>query len=295
MGLARQLNDIATGLDSVREFPEYRDTPVILGESDPEGCAACPASTHPENAYRDGPVYAAYVVAALARTQEIAERAKAVIEGSVTWAFEFEDTPFFAGYRELATNGVAKPVLNAFRMLAMLSGRALPAESSGALPLQAILADGVRDRPDIGAVAARDGDDIRVLVWNYHDEIGTPSGSRGIHDQGLVRSWSYLSSLARRPGPLQCSPDMADSGFAAAAVAGRIPGAARTRCARNDRRSQLVTADGAVRLDFVLPRHALSLITLHASSVTQPQPHEAAQACATGGIPSNDAWGRILV
>ena len=33
MGLARQLNDIATGLDIVREFPEYRATPVILGES----------------------------------------------------------------------------------------------------------------------------------------------------------------------------------------------------------------------------------------------------------------------
>ena len=37
-------------------------------------------------------------------------RRRITIEGAVTWAFEFEGEPYFAGYRELATNGIAKPV-----------------------------------------------------------------------------------------------------------------------------------------------------------------------------------------
>ena len=34
----------------------------------------------------------------------------------LTWAFEFEDQPYFDGFRTLATNGIDKPVLNVFRM-----------------------------------------------------------------------------------------------------------------------------------------------------------------------------------
>ena len=149
MGIARQLGSIAAGLDIVRSFPEFAGLPVILGESDPEGCAACPTATHPENAYRDGPLYGASVVEATMRTLQIAERAGVAIEGAVTWAFEFEGAPLFAGYRELATNGFDKPVLNALRMMAMLTGRRLAAQSSGALPLGAILADGVTGAPDV--------------------------------------------------------------------------------------------------------------------------------------------------
>ena len=89
MGLARQLGAIETGLAIVREFPELEGVPVILGESDPEGCAACPAATHPANAYREGPLYGVSVVEATARTMELAERADMTIEGAVTWAFTF--------------------------------------------------------------------------------------------------------------------------------------------------------------------------------------------------------------
>src|SRR5579871_6001825 len=89
MGLATQLANIAAGLAIVREFPEFAGVPVILGESDPEGCAACSVATHPENAYRDGPLYSASVVAATARTDELAARTGIAIEGAVTWAFEF--------------------------------------------------------------------------------------------------------------------------------------------------------------------------------------------------------------
>ena len=45
MGIARQLESIEQGFKIVMSFPEWRHTPIVLGESDPEGCAACSAKT----------------------------------------------------------------------------------------------------------------------------------------------------------------------------------------------------------------------------------------------------------
>ena len=90
--------------------------------------------------------------------------------GAVTWAFEFEDQPPFAGFRELATNGIDKPVLNAFRMFGMLDGERVQATSSGALDTAGVVKDGVRGQPDIGVIATRTGRQVDVLVWNYHDD-----------------------------------------------------------------------------------------------------------------------------
>ena len=46
------------------------------------------------------------------------------LEGALTWAFEFENQPPFAGFRQLASNGIDLPVLNVFRMFGKMSGRA---------------------------------------------------------------------------------------------------------------------------------------------------------------------------
>ncbi len=56
MGIARQLAAIEQGFQIVASFPEWRRTPIILGESDPEGCAACSARSNPQNSYRNGPL-----------------------------------------------------------------------------------------------------------------------------------------------------------------------------------------------------------------------------------------------
>ena len=161
MGLARQLGDIATGLDIVREFPEFAGVPVILGESDPEGCAACSAAPTRRMPIATGRSTALPSWRRRRAPRSSPARAGVTIEGAVTWAFEFEGEPFFAGYRELATNGIAKPVLNAFRMLGMLSGERLVAASSGAPAARSgVLADGVSGPPDVGVIATRDGDAI---------------------------------------------------------------------------------------------------------------------------------------
>ena len=138
-------------------FPQFRELPIVLSESDPEGCAACPASTYPQNAYRNGTLYPCYTAAAMANIFRLADRHKANIEGMLTWAFEFEDQPWFAGFRSLATNGVAKPVLNVFRMAGLMRGDRLKTESTGAAGLDAILKAGVRSRPDVDAMATLAG------------------------------------------------------------------------------------------------------------------------------------------
>jgi len=170
MGIANQLRAISNGFQIVASFPELRDTPIIIGESDPEGCAACSVKTNPENAYRNGTMYSSYTAAQLARTYELADLLKVKLLGSVTWAFEFEGQPYFAGFRDLATNGIDKPVLNVFRMLGRMRGNRVAVHSDSAVPLESIRDAGVRDRPDVNALASRDGRNVAVLVWNYHDD-----------------------------------------------------------------------------------------------------------------------------
>ena len=170
MSVSNQLRAIDNGFRIVASFPELRDTPIIIGESDPEGCAACGVSTNPENAYRNGTMYSSYTAEQLARTYELADLHKVNLLGSVTWAFEFEDQPYFAGFRDLATNGIDKPVLNVFRMLGRMLGDRVTVESSAALPLELVRDTGVRERPDVNALATRSERTVSILLWNYHDD-----------------------------------------------------------------------------------------------------------------------------
>jgi xylan 1,4-beta-xylosidase len=170
MGIGRQLEVIDTAFGIIASYPELRDRPVIIGESDPEGCAACSARVYPQNAYRNGTVYSSYTAASFARKYELADRHKINLAGAVTWAFEFEDQPWFHGFRDLATNGIEKPVLNVFRMYGLMGGERVAAESSHAYGVDEMRQKGVRARPDVGALAARTKDKLTVMVWHYHDD-----------------------------------------------------------------------------------------------------------------------------
>jgi xylan 1,4-beta-xylosidase len=170
MGLHKQLRDIETNLAIINEFPELRHLPVVIGESDPEGCAACSARVHPQNGYRNGPLYGVYVVESMIRTYELARRASIHIEGAVTWAFLFDDQPYFDGFRDLATNGVDKAVLNGFRMLGKLGGEWLESESDYRRDIEDIMNHGVRGKPDVNVVATRDDKGVSILLWHYHDD-----------------------------------------------------------------------------------------------------------------------------
>jgi len=175
MGIAQHLRTIDDGFGIVASFPELAGVPVIIGESDPEGCAACQG---PALGYRNGSMYSSYTAASFARKLDLAERHGVRLEGALTWAFEFENQRWFAGFRALASNGVALPVLNVFRMLAQLRGVRLPVQSSGAVPLERMLSAGVREAPDVHALASGGPDGIQILVWHYHDaDVAGPAAN----------------------------------------------------------------------------------------------------------------------
>jgi len=170
MSLKNQMNDIARNFKVIQSYPQLKNIPVIIGESDPEGCAACGMATNPENAYRNGTMYSSYEAASFARHYALSKLYDVNLTGAVTWAFEFEDQPWFYGFRDLATNGVDKPVLNVFRMLGMMKGDWVTAESSQQYSLQQVLDSSVKGaQTDVGAIATKEKNTAAIMIWNYHD------------------------------------------------------------------------------------------------------------------------------
>jgi len=193
MGIRYQLADINRGFEMVASFPELRGKPVVIGESDPEGCAACSARVFPQNAYRNGTMYSSYTAASFARKHDLAARHGVNFLGAVTWAFEFEDQPWFDGFRDLATNGVEKPVLNVFRMFGMMGNERVEAESSGSAGLDAMLREGVRADPDVGVLASRGNRKVTVMIWHYHDDdVAGPDAAVALSVSGLGASRALL-------------------------------------------------------------------------------------------------------
>ncbi len=174
MGISNQLRDISSGFEIVASFKEWRHLPIVIGESDPEGCAACGMATNPENAYRNGTMYSSYTAASFARKYLLADHFNVNLLGAVSWSFEFENQPWFYGFRDLATNGVDKPVLNVFRMFGLMTGKRVAVASSHMYPLFSIRDSGVRkETTDIGAIAAKDAHKATAMIWNYHDDDTT--------------------------------------------------------------------------------------------------------------------------
>jgi xylan 1,4-beta-xylosidase len=266
MGISHHLAAIDRGFKIVASFPEWRRTPIILGESDPEGCAACSAQQHPENAYRNGPLYAAYTAAVLNQIYALAAQEQVNFQGAVTWAFEFEDQPYFAGFRDLATNGVDKAVLNAFRMFGLLDGERVTVSSSGAVPVAEMLETGVRGRPDISAIATRRDHEITILAWNYQDDdVPAPDAQidlaiTGIPDPAetaLVEHFRIDGTHSNAYGewkkldsPLHPDADQQRQ----LEDAGQLQAWGSPRW--------LAVKDGRIGLSFALPRQGLSLIRI---------------------------------
>jgi xylan 1,4-beta-xylosidase len=269
MNLGNQLRLHNRGFGIVAGFPQHRETPIIIGEADPDGCAGCPSSKFPERAYRNVPAYGAYEVATMKYSIDLARRQKVNLRGLVTWAFMFDGQPYFEGFRSLATNGIHKPVLNAFKMLGQFTGDEVTLTSDGALDLDDILAAGVRAKPDINGMAVADDKAAKVLLWNYHDDlieakpapiqlkIKVPTGFgakvRVTHyriDDSHSNAYTKWLALGSPQNP---SPEAIAQLKAAMQLETLEP-------------TKLVEAsDGGVSLSFDLPRFGLSLIILEES------------------------------
>jgi len=167
MGIATQLREIDSGFRMVKSYPELNHVPIVIGESDPEGCAACQGD---QLGYRNGTMYSSYTAAIFARKWELARLHNVNLDAALTWAFTFENQPLFAGFRQLASGGIDLPVLNVFRMFSKMSGRQIAITSSAVVSLDEIKTTGVRGKPDVSAIASLDRKQLAVLTWHYHDD-----------------------------------------------------------------------------------------------------------------------------
>jgi len=263
LGISAQLGEIDRGFALIAAVPELRQKPIVIGESDPDGCAAC---LGPQLGYRTGTMYPSYTAASLAREYALADRHGVNLEGALTWAFEFEDQPYFAGQRVLASNGIDLPVLNLFRMLGRMGGRRVEARSSQEVPLEAIVAGGVRGAPDVAALASLDGKRLCVLVWHYHDDdvpgpdarvelalgnLPLRAGSARLTHYRIDEAHSNAYAEWRRLGS-PAEPD--GSQYAAMKKAGELGLLADA--------TPTGVADAGATLRFSLPRQAVSLLVL---------------------------------
>ena len=264
MGMAKHLREIDQAFALIATFPQLKQTPVILTESAPEGCAACQG---PSFGYRNGTVYSSYTAASFARKQDLAAKHGINLEGALTWAFEFEDQGHFAGFRALASNGIDHPVLNVFRMFSRMSGQRLAVASDCGCTADEIIKNGVVGRPDVSALASRDGNRLAVLLWHYHDDdlpgpdaavtlkiAGLPAGvgsARLTHyliDQthsNAFAAWQRMGSPAR-PDPAQ---------FAQLEQAGQL-------AAVKEAPATVTGENSTFTLPITLPRQAVSLVLL---------------------------------
>jgi xylan 1,4-beta-xylosidase len=307
MNLGNQLRLHRMGFESVARYPQFEQTPIYITEADPEGCAACPVSSHPENAYRNSTAYGAYELAMMKHSIELAAEVGVNLGGVLTWAFTFPETPYFAGYRALATNGISLPVLGAFTLLGRLAGSRLPLTSSGALPLDDVVANGVRDEPQIDGMAALEGDAVRVLVWNYHDDLVA------VAPAPVRLAITVPASFGARVLVSHTRVDEAHGDAYSAWVSqGSPPAPTAEQIAALERamepaplvpdESIAVSPDGSVLLDFELPRFGVSLVTVTPDRLggegDSTAPHGAGGcACRAGshGRDATTAWSLLGV
>jgi xylan 1,4-beta-xylosidase len=266
MGIANELQAAQAGFRIVAKYPQLRRLPIILSEADPEGCAACSMKDNPANAYRNGPLYPAYTAAALKGLFELQDETKVNLAAMLSWAFEFEGKDYFEGFRTLATNGIDKPTLNFFRMAGLMRGERVATASSGRIPLDDLVATGVRGAPDVDAFATRAEREAAVMVWNYHDDdvpaaaadvrvtvSGIPAGVKRVlleHyriDETHSNAYTVWKAMGSPQSP---TPEQ----YAQLKAAGQL---------------QLLTspvwldvADGKVTIDTALPRQAVSLLRM---------------------------------
>jgi xylan 1,4-beta-xylosidase len=151
-------------------------------------------------------------------------------------------------------------------MAGLMRGDRVEAVSSGAIPLNAMLAKGVRENPDVDVMATRDEHGISVLVWNYHDDDvagpdaaialsvqGLPSGARRVlmkHYRIDANHSSAFSAWKGMGSPREPTPEQQQQ----LETAGQLESM--------DSPNWLWNESGSVSINFDLPRQGVSLITL---------------------------------
>jgi xylan 1,4-beta-xylosidase len=146
----------------------------------------------------------------------------------------------------------------------------LSVNSSGAVPLDTILKEGVREKPDVSALATLDKNEVCVMLWHYHDEdIPGPQA-----DVKLT-----LSGLPVRSGTLQLRHYRIDQEYSNAYTLWKKMGSPQQPTAQQyaqlEKAGHLIEINmgqscriknNRVTLELNMPRQAVSLLVFELSS-----------------------------
>jgi xylan 1,4-beta-xylosidase len=152
-----------------------------------------------------------------------------------------------------------------FRMFSKMSGKRVTAESDGAVPLDEILAKGVRANADVSATAALDRRKLAVMAWHYFDDdVSGPEASINL----------VLQHLPITTGTAKVTEYRIDEEHSNAFTAWQRMGSPQQPTAEQyadlERAGQLGSiaayrtpvAGGSVQLKTVLPRKGISLFVV---------------------------------
>ena len=174
------LGHVEAGLRIVDEFPVFNRLEINLSECDPDGWAAGGKHDNPNLIFRNTEYYASFLASTVCKLADYR------IDGMVTWAFQFEGREYFEGLRSLSTNGIDKPVLNVFRMLARLGGMRLASSCGREKPEQ-------ENGFEVSSIAAKDqSGTIRLFLASHHDDWDQSAAQKiNIRIKGLEKDCSY--------------------------------------------------------------------------------------------------------
>jgi xylan 1,4-beta-xylosidase len=159
-------------------------------------------------------------------------------------------------------------------MFSKMGGQRVATRSSAEVPLATIVKNGVRENPDVAALASTEPGKIAVLVWHYHDDdvagpdaaitltvAGFPTDVHGallthyrvdeLHSNSFGE-WKRLGS------PI--APD--EKQYAQMEAASRLE-------QLGDVTVTTVGADGGATINFTLPRQGVSLLIFDWSAVAK--------------------------
>ncbi|KAK0316478.1 hypothetical protein LTR01_000226 [Friedmanniomyces endolithicus] len=268
MNVSASLQNVRDAFAVISSYPSQKNKPVIIGEDDPDGCAACQSDAYN---YRNGLIYPSYTAVAFSRDLDLALRYNINLEGTLTWAFAFQNTSYFDGFRVLATNQIDKPIINVFRMFGKLTGERLVANSTGQLSLDTVLADSVRGASDVGVLAAYNQTEgkLAAMVWNYHDDaLPKPDVQITLDVSGLDTHWQGCESANLthyRIGPTHSNSytkwlAMGSPQSPSRAQIAELKAAGMLQTLGSPRNVKVES--GKVEVAFSLPIHAISLLVL---------------------------------
>ena len=169
----KMLFEIRRMLRVIGEFEQYHSLPAIVDECDAGVPAHYSVYDNANFAFQNTEYYPVFQVKLFKKILDLNDAETVSVDQATSWSFYFEGERFFEGTRSFLTaGGVEKPLLNGYRMMALLGADRIEASSTGAWPIDRLDSVGGRSMPEeVDTLASLNEDGtVAVLVWRHTDD-----------------------------------------------------------------------------------------------------------------------------